>query len=904
MMRHPTHTGLLRSAANDQTEVAGQNASTNKLEELSRPVELPGGHSFTRAVAAVGEKLSAAARIDVVELAGSLASAWASLDRQERKGILSVCAAERSRVINDLARRAIESVDRLTTEQVSDLLSHCVTLGVRNGELSRALSKRVAPEVQNMPMKELARILRAFAELRFNDTRLFNRVAARLERFEGYLAPQELVDLSIAYALPNSRDGAVLEAGDAKSEPSYLDKRDTCLSFDLALTASEMARKLPQQAIIEMLEALALRPLVAFPYRDAGAKAKMIVRNLVSLDLGFVQSLERDQLLDFISACSALGASFKDPSQGAGLRRVVERLEEQAERLSLGDVVRFFRALSTMRPRDVVGGERIVERVIELHKELDPVSFASLARSWREGHLIPARALHVLAGRALEIARSASDEQFADIVAVYSHARFGADRAVGSRLVMAYVDGGVEREWANLESFALFATGCARVGIVHPSLYRSFSQIVLHNRDLHAIPDARLIARLSWSYVKLAEPFIDRAGRVDDLFDTYFFRELQSYLLPRLPELTSIDLSNSARSIAMVMGSGDSHDRISGPVEIREQSVTLLQSIASTLTQRMIRRPPEGINPHEWNVSTQSVAVLLWALGRTHLNNPEPLRTVVSVSTPELSAYKMEEMSKIVWGLARLRYRDVSFFDAVAAEAISRFRSPDAAQRFSLQDVCMLAWSFATLNIPSDELCLEIADFADRNGKSWSLRDRIQLGWCFAILKPDLVGRVMTEKDLAIVRDEDEWRQAYHSLLGGGIVPSTKEFAMLDLLRDRLRDNSSSQFEEEIFDELVGSLGIPYGLIERNVLVAGAPVDMVIGRLIVECDGDKWHYAEGPDGDVLLGRDALQDRLFRAAGYEVIHVRNEQYHGGGRIKLLQGLLSALAQSSGVIDRPS
>jgi hypothetical protein len=904
MMRHPTHTGLLRSAANDPTQVAGRSASGSSIESLSESPELPGGHRFIRALDVVREKLSSGKDCNVVELIGNLAAAWSSLDRQERRRVLPLCAAERCRVIADLTRHAMDSMDRLATQQISELLSHCVALGVRNGDLNRAVSKRVAAEADSMPIDELARVLRGFAELRVNDTRLFNQVAHRLERFGGFIDPQALINLAIAYALPNSRGSAAHEPGEEKIGPTPLDKRDTCLSFALALAASERSSEVPPQQLLEMLEAIKQRPIDVVSYRDAGAQAKGILRNLMSSDSGLVHSLDRGQLLPCLDSCAALGASFRDPSQAFGLRRLIERAGEYVQELSLDEVVQFFRSLSTMRLRQEVTVDRFIGRVIELRSELDESSFASLTRSWRDGQMIPAKALLVLADQAVEIARTASDPHFADIVTTYSHARFGRDRGAAARLVTAYVDGGVRRQWSDLKSFALFASACARAGVFNPSLYHSFSQIVLHNRDLSATQDPRVIARLVWSYVKLAEPFMDRAGRVDDFFDTYFFEELQSYLVSRLADLTSIDLSNLARSVAMVIGSGDSRERISGPEEIREQSVDLLQSIAATLVDRLVRRPPDGINPADWNVSAQSVAVLLWALGRAHLNNPEVLRTVIRVSSSELPSYKMEEMSKILWGLARLRYRDVSFFNAVAGEAVSRLRSPDAGQRCSLQDVCMLAWSFATLNVPSDELCQEIADFAGRNGKSWSLRDRIQLGWCFAILKPDLVGRVITERSLGLIREEDEWRQAYHSLLGGGLVSCKEKFGMLDHLRSRLSENISSRFEQEIFEELVGRLGLPDHLIERNVLVAGVPVDMVIGRLIVECDGDKWHRSEGPDGDALLGRDALQDRLFRAAGYEIIHLRNEQYHSVQRAQVLRNLVEAIRQSSGLFTRAS
>jgi very-short-patch-repair endonuclease len=109
-------------------------------------------------------------------------------------------------------------------------------------------------------------------------------------------------------------------------------------------------------------------------------------------------------------------------------------------------------------------------------------------------------------------------------------------------------------------------------------------------------------------------------------------------------------------------------------------------------------------------------------------------------------------------------------------------------------------------------------------------------------------------------------------------------------------NNLPSRFEEEVLEALTDEIGLPNDQIAQQVVIAGTPVDMVIGDLIIECDGDKWHYSEGPDGGILLGGDYLQDRLFARAGYSVIHIRNEEYHGPNRTALLKRLEHEVKQA--------
>jgi very-short-patch-repair endonuclease len=825
----------------------------------------------------------------LVAVARSLASIWSSATLSERKAVVLAPGREWSQLLTALAERGVAEVGALSTGDLAALTSDFVKLGIRSLRFFRAVSSRLQSQLDDIPMTDLAHTLRSFAELRVNEAQLFSRVLQRLEQEPRDLDSETLLNLAVALALPGTRHGVVGEFGLERGQQTPLGRQEGELLLDLALSALKSQQECTPQAVCDLLAAFASR----------GVRGEELLTEVIARGPRMLESFDRGQLLSLAESCGALGARYVDVNQQQFLQHLFTVLAADAENFSAVEAVRFFRAAEGLRMTPLDGErsseydplaqpfERVVSQVLKLRDTIGVAQLTSLARSFRRCSVNPTVGLSPLQPRIAEVLSTATDEELATIVFVYSRVK-PTPYAFISELATAATN----QPWNDIEAFASFVASCARIDLKHADLFRMFPQIVLQ----HALDrcDSRVVARLLCAYVELGEA-IPEAGWVGAYFDPYFFEALLSRLSPSVSELTSINLSNLARAVAEC---SENMDLEGDPIERRALCVPLIQSIADEIVRRLRYRPPAGTFWRDWEVSCQSIAVVTRALGMLGLNDRRVLEVFREEISIRVQSFKTEELCKIVFGLARLRYRDVELFDLIAGEAKERFEGllsdeKAASRKKSLaQDACMMVWALANIHIPNERLCEVAVALCHKYHEKWKLRDRIQLAWSLGILKPELVREVCTRDDLASVNDAIQWRQAYHALLAGGEISHAEHFEMLKTLRQLPDAVASSRFEEEVFDELTDTIGIPSGQIERQAFIGAIPVDMVIGEVIIECDGDMWHYSEGRDGDAQMGSDFLQDRILSMAGYRVIHIRNEHFHAN-RAEALEPLLAEL-----------
>jgi very-short-patch-repair endonuclease len=825
----------------------------------------------------VGRELKSEQGASLVSLTGVLAGVWSSVPIAERKAAVWAPGWELKQVYSALAERGVAEAGSLSSSDLALLTSHFVMLGLRKLDFFRAVSKRVYSELALVPMKDLAQVLRNFAELGVSDPRLFVKAAQRLETEPRNLEPETLVNLAVALALPSARHRVVGEFGVEKGQQTPISHKESALLVDLARSALKSNAQLEPQAVCDLLAALASR----------GVSSRALVLEVVSQGPEIFRRFDRSQLLSFAESCADLGARYSDVRHQPFLRALHTTLGADGESFSQVEVVRFFRAASRLRMKISGRGEslyqdpllgpfeRVASRVLELRDVLGAAQLATLTVSMQRCAFCPREVLQSLQPRVLEVSSNATDMELAGIVFVYSRST-PIPHAFLSELMSA----ALKRPWDDIGAFGSFAASCAHLGLKDPELFKMFPQIVLQ-RPVDAC-EPRLVARLTSAYVKLGES-VERSGAMTSYFDPYFFEGLLERISPARSELPSKDLSNLARAVAECFEKTTSVGIVDDVVARRAQSVRVVKGIAEAVAYRLGQSAPESMHPEDWEVSCQSIAVVTRALTMLGLTDPAVLKSFSEATTTSVQSFKMEELSKIAAGMARLRYRNVRLFESISNEAVDRLEVALQDGRFKAQDACMLVWANANIHVPHERLCTVAVGLLLRYPDRWELRDRVQLAWSLAVLKPELVGHVVSRRDLESINDPIRWRQTYHALLAGGEISHQEHFDMLDSL-GRLPDAvASSRFEDEVFQELIWSVGLQEDQIKRHAFIAAIPVDMVVNDVIVECDGDMWHYSEGPDGGVLMGSDCLQDRILNdMAGYRVVHIRNEEFHANRR----------------------
>ena len=114
----------------------------------------------------------------------------------------------------------------------------------------------------------------------------------------------------------------------------------------------------------------------------------------------------------------------------------------------------------------------------------------------------------------------------------------------------------------------------------------------------------------------------------------------------------------------------------------------------------------------------------------------------------------------------------------------------------------------------------------------------------------------------------------------------------LEAITSGYQKEELNRFEAAVYEWLQKNCGFSAQEIESQRVIAGIATDFVITRgdrrIVVECDGDRYHLSTGPDGGQPLGRDSIQDSIFTIFGYEVVHIRDSEFSTPpGKLRLAQ-----------------
>ncbi len=251
--------------------------------------------------------------------------------------------------------------------------------------------------------------------------------------------------------------------------------------------------------------------------------------------------------------------------------------------------------------------------------------------------------------------------------------------------------------------------------------------------------------------------------------------------------------------------------------------------------------------------------------------------------------FQPQELSNTAWAFATVRFRDKQLFGALA-EAAERH-----CPKFTPRDLAQTAWSFATLDISHNQLFAALAREAVKQRPHFTSQDLANTAWAFAVDYPELISCVIDRSvlDQSSIDDID-WIQCYQALLVAGQVLPSETLPRYRRIIEQRSGEEMNRFERAVKRELGKVLrGIPFSLSHAYV-IGGVATDFLLHfeerRIIIECDGDRFHLSHGPDGGQPLGRDRLQDKLFKLLGFEVVHIRDSEWVSHNRMSLLRSKL--------------
>ena len=292
-------------------------------------------------------------------------------------------------------------------------------------------------------------------------------------------------------------------------------------------------------------------------------------------------------------------------------------------------------------------------------------------------------------------------------------------------------------------------------------------------------------------------------------------------------------------------------------------------SVADELERRIAREPEV--------VPAREVVQVVELLGRRGAYHKGFLEAFCREYANRLRQFSDDELGETARGLALLGEAPSSFFKRLADEVQIRLECLEPAQ------VAVLAWSFASLGIRHDAMFNRFAGAMQGRYGELSGAAAVNFAWSFAPLDNALARSVISQAGRRFRSEGADVllaRQLHIAEVVVGLVkPGRCPAAIVEQARLEIGAGAMNGFEQGVIESLkrlkVSSLAIePFQIIE------GLVPDFVVShgdrKIVVECDGTKFHLNSNGD---LRGNDKIQDQLFRRCGFEIVHIRSDEWLG-------------------------
>ncbi len=249
-----------------------------------------------------------------------------------------------------------------------------------------------------------------------------------------------------------------------------------------------------------------------------------------------------------------------------------------------------------------------------------------------------------------------------------------------------------------------------------------------------------------------------------------------------------------------------------------------------------------------------------------------------------------EDLAITSWAMGKLRFRDDGLFEEIGDKAIRQL------YKFNPKNTANLLHGYASVNIVDTYLFERAVEQIVDARHAVPATAIANIAWSCAISAPHLVEHLISPDALDLFENDSEWMQVYTALLSVGAIGPKDKFERYDHIERKARPENIGLFEKAIHSELSRHFQGSSVSIMPQKFIAGSHVDFVVkGRslnLIVECDGF-CHRSTGPNGNELIGKDVLQNKLFEICGYNVIHIKSDDYYGRNSRQALERMFNEM-----------
>jgi hypothetical protein len=208
--------------------------------------------------------------------------------------------------------------------------------------------------------------------------------------------------------------------------------------------------------------------------------------------------------------------------------------------------------------------------------------------------------------------------------------------------------------------------------------------------------------------------------------------ELLKTIKSFLPEMNGVNLATALHRVSKLVA----HQGQASIWHVTEHKVfkdlhaKVLEHVLSCVCPSSSGNKPKGWEKREGHMKMYGLSVSSWAFAVLRKPDPVLFDAIEKAALPNLLEFKPFELANLVWGFTKLGHGSEHFFNSIAEHVCQRQMGT-----FGLQDICMVAWSFASsrrLNNTTNQLFFSIATEVSANADIATPQEIAMTFWSFA----------------------------------------------------------------------------------------------------------------------------------------------------------------------------
>lgn len=216
--------------------------------------------------------------------------------------------------------------------------------------------------------------------------------------------------------------------------------------------------------------------------------------------------------------------------------------------------------------------------------------------------------------------------------------------------------------------------------------------------------------------------------------NTHNINALLNTIKSFLPEMNGVNLATALHRVSKLVahqGQAEIWHATENQV-FQELHAKVVEHVQSLVSPSACGSRPSGDEKKEGHMKMYGLSVSSWSFAALRKPDPILFDAISQAALPNLHEFKPFELANLVWGFTKLGHGSELFFNTIAEHVCQRQMGT-----FGLQDICMVAWSFATrhdrrLNGITHQLFSSIATEVSANCDKATPQEIAMTFWSFA----------------------------------------------------------------------------------------------------------------------------------------------------------------------------